>query len=231
MLIADSATLSSDLKEGLISSARLLIAGKMQLAAAEIRRHEGRYSTLYRTVASSCTVCAGNPTPTWAFRASRVTRDEVKRRLYLEDARFELFGIPVGYFPRLSLPEPGVRRASGVLVPSFLQSGIYGFGFKLPYYRTLGPSADATITPFVTTTGAKLLEGEYRKRLANGGFDVSGVLALDDGLPDEGYPRSAARSLPSAPTVSAAASRPISTCRWRATTAFSSSSTIPTPTG
>ena len=38
-----------------------------------------------------------------------------------------------------------------MLAPRFLQSDIYGFGFKLPYYRVLGPSADATITPFVTT--------------------------------------------------------------------------------
>ena len=47
--------------------------------AADRRRRgpprRGRYATLYRTVASSCTICAENPTPTWALRASRVTDD------------------------------------------------------------------------------------------------------------------------------------------------------------
>ncbi len=182
VILADSAALTPDLAEGLISSARLLIAGKMQLAAAEVRRSGGRYATLYKTIASSCTICAENPTPTWALRASRVTEDAVERRIYFENARFELIGIPLGYLPRLSIPEPGVQRASGVLVPQFLQSDIYGFGFKLPYYRVLGPSADATLTPFITSSGAKLFEGQYRRRYVGGGFDLSGVLAIDDGL-------------------------------------------------
>lgn len=185
VLLADDAALSPDLQAGLVSGAKLLIAGKLQLAAAEIHRSGGRYTTLQRTIASSCTVCAENPTPTWAIRASRVTQDSVARRIYFENARFELFGLPVGYVPRLSIPEPSVERANGVLVPEFLQSNIYGFGFKLPYYHTLGPSADITVTPFVTTTGAKILEGQYRRRFDGGGFDLSGALALDDGLGDD----------------------------------------------
>ena len=67
-------------------------------------------------------------------------------------------------------------------MPQFLQSSIYGFGFKLPYYKVLGPSADATITPFLTTSGGKLIEGQYRRRFNDGGFDIGGVLAFDDGL-------------------------------------------------
>jgi LPS-assembly protein len=185
VLMAEAAALTPDLEEGLITSARLLIAGKMQMAAAEVRRTGGRYSTLYRTVASSCTICAENPTPTWALRASRVTQDELERRIYLENARLELFGVPVGFLPRLSIPAPGVERASGFLEPRFLSSDIYGFGIKTPYYRVLGSSADATLTPFVTTEGAALIEGEYRRRYASGGFDFWGVFALDDGQ-DEG---------------------------------------------
>jgi LPS-assembly protein len=186
VLLADAAALSPDLTEGLISSARLLIAGKLQLAAAEARRSGARYATLDKVVASTCTICAGDPTPTWQIRASRVTRDAEERRLYFENARVEVFGLPVGYTPRLSIPEPGVERASGVLVPGFSQSDIYGFGFKLPYYRTLGPSADATVTPFVTTSGGVLVEGEYRRRFTYGGFDLWGVVTLDDSL--DGHP-------------------------------------------
>ena len=186
VLIADAAALTPDLAEGLISSARLLIDGQLQLAAAEVRRSGGRYATLERTVASSCTICAGNPTPTWAIRASRVTEDSVARRLYFENARLEAFGFPIAFVPRLSIPEPGVRRASGVLPPVFQQSGIYGFGFKLPYYRVLGPSSDATVTPFVTTEGGFLLEGEYRRRFSNGGFNLWGVLGVADTLNEDG---------------------------------------------
>ena len=152
MLLADAAALTPDLTEGLISGARLLIAGQLQLAAAEVRRSGGRYATLYRTIASSCTICAENPTPTWAIRASRVTQD-AEARAHLLRGRAARGLRPAGR-PTCrgsASPSPGVERASGVLAPSFQQSDIYGFGFKLPYYRVLGPSADATVTPFVTT--------------------------------------------------------------------------------
>lgn len=182
VVLADAATLSPDLREGLIAGARLLVANQLQLAAAEVRRTDGRYTTLYRTIGSSCTICAGSSTPTWALRASRITQDAVARRIYFENATVEAFGLPIAFLPRLSVPDPSVGRASGVLVPRALQSNIYGFGIKLPYYRVLSPSSDMTLTPFVTTGGAQLVEGEYRRRFSNGGFDVSGVLAIDDGL-------------------------------------------------
>lgn len=184
VLLADAAALTPDLAEGLIEGARVLIAGKLQLAAVEARRSDGRFVTLDRVVASTCTICAGDPTPTWAIRAARVTQDPVTERIYFEGARVDVLGLPIAYVPRLSIPDPRVERASGFLAPEFLSSQIFGAGFKLPYYRVLGPSADATVTPFVTSRGGLLMEGEYRRRLVNGGFDVGGVLALNDGLED-----------------------------------------------
>ena len=110
VVMAESAALTPDLEQGLISSARLLVAGRMQLAAAEVRRTGGRYSTLYKTIASSCTICAENPTPTWALRASRITQDDVERRMYLENARLELFG-RAGRLPAPAL-HPRARASS-----------------------------------------------------------------------------------------------------------------------
>lgn len=186
VLLAVSAELSPDLTDGLVSSARLLIDRRLQLAAAEARREGERFATLDKVVASTCTICAGDPTPTWAIRASRVTRDADQRRLYFEDARVEVFGLPIAWSPRLSIPEPGVDRATGLLIPGFSQSDIYGFGLKLPYYRVLGSSADTTLTPFLTTEGGVLLEGEYRRRFDAGGFDLWGVTSLDSSL--DGHP-------------------------------------------
>lgn len=184
VILADRASLTPDMENGLIESARLLIAGKMQLSAAEARRG-GNYDTLYRTVASTCTICAGSPTPTWQIRASRVVRDEAARRIYFENARFELFGVPIGWLPRASIPEPGVTRANGFLLPTFHSSSqIYGVGIKVPYFLTLGDNADATLTPFITTGGARILESQVRQRFASGGYNIAGSLAFDDGLDD-----------------------------------------------
>ena len=186
VILADAAELDADLQAGLIRGARLMVAGQLQLAAAEVRRTEDRYTTLHRVVASSCTVCPGDPTPIWAVRASRVTQDETSQRIYFDHATFEVLGLPVAYLPWLSVPDPRVPRASGFLMPEFRQSDIYGAGFRLPYYRVLGPTADATVTPFLTTDGAVLVEGEYRRRFLSGGFDLWAVLAIDDGMGERG---------------------------------------------
>jgi LPS-assembly protein len=185
-VLAESAALSPELTSGLIRAARLLIAGQLQIAASEVRRTDDRYTTLFRTFASTCTVCEGSPTPIWAIRAERITQDSEEQRIYFENATFEAFGLPVGYLPRMSIPDPAVRRASGVLVPSLVQSNIYGLGLKVPYYLVRGPYADATLTPFLTTTGAALIEGEYRRELTYGGFELAGVLAVSDGMGDAG---------------------------------------------
>lgn len=185
VLLADHAELTPDLAEGLIRGARLLLADQLQIAAVEAQRREGRFVTLDRVIASSCTICPGNPTPTWAIRAGRVTEDEAAQRIYFEHARLEVLGMPVAWLPRLSIPDPRVERASGFLAPVFLNSQIYGAAIKTPYYRVLGPSADMTLTPFVTSKGGFLTEGEYRRRFTHGGIDIGGVLALDDGLDDD----------------------------------------------
>ncbi len=184
VVLAESATLTPDLAEGLIRGAQLLVADQLQIAAGDVQRSGGRYNTLERVVASSCRICEGNPTPTWAIRAARVTQDEDARRIFFQDARFEALGVPIAYLPRLSIPDPTVERADGFLIPSAQQSNIYGLGVKAPYYFVLGPSADATLTPFLTTTGAVLMEGQYRRRFTNGGFDLDGVIALSDRLND-----------------------------------------------
>ncbi len=44
-------------------------------------------------------------------------RTPTAQRLYFENARLEAFGVPIAYLPRLSIPEPGVARANGLLPP------------------------------------------------------------------------------------------------------------------
>jgi LPS-assembly protein len=182
ILTATMAELSPDLRDGLIRGARLLLAERFQVASVEARRSEGRFTTLDRAIGSSCQVCIDDPVPVWRIRARRVTHDSETRRILFQDATFDLFGLPVGYLPRLQIPDPTVERASGFLAPDFSQSDIYGAGLKLPYYLVLGDHADATLTPFATTGGSQILELEYRRRFRRGTLTIDGALALTDGL-------------------------------------------------
>ena len=183
---ATFASLSADLSAGIIQEARLLLSNRFQIAAAEIRRSSDRFNILYRTVGSSCTVTASNPIPIWQIRSERIIHDTQAERLYFEDARFEVLGLPIAYIPNLRLPDPSVQRATGLLYPEIISSDIYGYGIKLPYFVTFGDNTDATFTPFATTSGAFLLEAEYRRRYANGTMDIHGAFAVKGSANDSG---------------------------------------------
>jgi LPS-assembly protein len=183
VLIADSAELDTDLTNGILRSARLVLDQQLQLAASEIARDGGRYTRLRRVVASSCQVCASNPTPLWEIRASGVVHDQEERQLYFEDAQVRIAGIPVFYFPRLRLPDPTLDRARGFLIPDVASSNQLGFGFKIPYFLPIGDSADVTLTPYLAP-GTRTLEGRYRQVFENGEMRFDGALTFWDDILD-----------------------------------------------
>ena len=186
IFLADIAELSTDLSEGIIRGAKLLLTNQFQISAAEIRRSSGRFNTLYRTVGTSCQVCFDRPVPLWQIRASRIIHDMDRQRFYFENARFEVLGIPILYLPTLRMVDPVVTRASGLLAPAFTSSDLYGFGLKMPFFLTLGDHADATITPFITNGGAFLLEGQFRRRYAQGILDIDSAFTVSDGEGNSG---------------------------------------------
>ncbi len=183
---ADEASLSPDLRAGLLSSARLVLNQQLQLAAAEISRVNDRYSTLDRVVASSCQICEQNETPLWEIRARRVIQDNLERQLYFEGAQLRLGGVPVFYLPRLRVPDPSVERAAGVLIPSLRTSSTLGTGVKIPYFYPLGDHADATLTPYVSSV-TTTLEFNFRQELTFGNINLEGAVSNDDIEGSRGY--------------------------------------------
>ena len=61
VVLADSAALSDDLRQGLLTSARMVLDRQLQIAAAEMERVDGNKTVLRRAVASS--VAHGGITP------------------------------------------------------------------------------------------------------------------------------------------------------------------------
>ncbi|MBI1418290.1 MAG: LPS assembly protein LptD [Limimaricola sp.] len=182
VLTANSATLDPQLQNGILDGARLILQQQLQLAANRIERSEGRYSDLYRVVATACEVCNGGP-PLWEIRARHVTHDQAEQQLYFEDAQFRIAGIPVLWVPRMRLPDPTLKRATGLLVPSVRSNDTFGTGIKLPYFITLGDSRDLTLTPYLaprTTT----LEARYRQAFTNGTLEAKGAISRDQILSD-----------------------------------------------
>lgn len=178
-VLASQADMAADLTEGILTSARLVLAEQLQLAAANLQRVEGRYSVLNKVVASSCKICKAGATPLWEIRAKRVVHDAQGQQLYFDNAQLRFGGIPVFYIPRLRMPDPNLQRTTGFLMPSLRSSSLFGTGLRLPYFITIGKSRDLTLTPFFSTKGTKTLEFRYRQVFNKGSISLTGSGSRD----------------------------------------------------
>ena len=205
VVLADAASLSADLREGIIRGARLVLDQQLQVAADRIDRRpidrrpaapatspdgtrtppRGAETEMTAVIASTCRVCAENPTPLWEVRAARVRHDEDARTLHFERAQFRLRGVPVAYLPRLRMPEPGLQRAPGMLAPHLRATSDFGFSVGVPFFIPLGPARDLTLTPQLGGRGMVALGFRYRQAFVDGALDLRGQISRD-GLTDAG---------------------------------------------
>jgi LPS-assembly protein len=162
-----------------VRSARLVLDRQLQIAAAELRRRDANLTEMDAVIASSCPVCAENPTPLWEIRANRVTHDQERRELLFEGAQFRFAGVPLLYLPRLRLPDPTQTRARGFLVPRFRASSRLGVGVTAPYFIPLGDRRDLTLAPTLTTERLAALSLRYRQAFLQGGVEFGGQIARD----------------------------------------------------
>ncbi len=191
LILASQADLAADLSEGILTSARLVLNQQLQMAANRMVRVAGRYTALQTVAASSCKVCEGSPTPLWEIRARRVVHDEVERQIYFDRAQFRLAGVPVLYIPRLRMPDPTLKRATGFLMPTIRTTSDLGTGIRLPYFIVLGQSSDLTLTPYLTARQSQTLGLRYRQAFATGLITATGSVSRDELIPGKtrGYLR------------------------------------------
>lgn len=189
IVLADQAELSSDLSKGILLSARLVLDQQLQLAASEMMRVGGRYTTLSNTVASSCKICADHPTPLWEIRAERVVHDQLERQIYFDNATFRFAGVPIFWLPHLRMPDPTLKRQTGFLAPSFRTTSDLGFGVKVPYFIRIGEDKDLTVTPYNSSKNVRSVELRYRQAFRSGRVEITGAFSRDQLIPgdDRGY--------------------------------------------
>lgn len=179
VILGDSAELDRDLTDGILRSARMVLAEQFQVAAPQAERIDGRFTQMSRAVASSCQVCPNRPTPLWEIRARRVTHDRATGQIYFDDAQFRVAGLPVAYLPRLRLPDAKVDRARGFLRPELKITSLLGTGVKLPWFLPIGIDRDLTFTPYLAA-GTRTLGLRYRQAFRTGNLTFTGAVSQDD---------------------------------------------------
>jgi LPS-assembly protein len=166
--------LNEHFRDGFVDSLHLETADKTRLAAARADRTEGRLTVFQSGVYTACEPCRDNPQapPKWQVKAARILHDEAEKMIYFEDARLELFGFPIAYFPYLWTPDPTVKRKTGFLQPNIVSGTKFGFGATMPFFWVLAPDYDVTLTPMPTTKQGLMMIGEWRQRLINGAYSI-----------------------------------------------------------
>ncbi|MGH1465569.1 MAG: LPS-assembly protein LptD [Cognatishimia sp.] len=178
-IFASFAELDTELQNGLLQSARVVLHQQVELTARQMRRTEGRFSTLEYATATSCKTCDDGRPPLWQIRAKRVRHDQLEKQLYFDQAQFRIFDVPVLYLPRLRLPDPTLKRATGFLIPELRTQSRLGTGVKIPYFIRFGDHRDLTLTPYLSAK-TNTLELRYRQAFRKGEVQFEGALSDDD---------------------------------------------------
>ncbi len=134
ILEADILELQNRFRDGFAEHLRLLLTNQAVVTASYAKRRDGYLTVYERVTYTRCRTCVTEAgTPAWQLVASETTHDESEGTLHHRDARLELLGVPVFYWPYLSHPDPTVKRRSGFLIPRFSHSTVFGFGYEQPY--------------------------------------------------------------------------------------------------
>ncbi|MCA3246915.1 MAG: LPS-assembly protein LptD [Azospirillum sp.] len=190
VFFAEFVELTSDLRDGVMRDLRLLLADQSRFAAVTARRADGSRTTMRRATYSPCEPCAENPgrAPMWQIRANRVRHDEARKEVIYDDAWLEIRGVPVAYTPYLAHPDGTEKRKSGFLPPDLATSSRNGSMLATPYYWTLGPSADVTVTPIFLSNDMPVMAAEHRQRFGAGQL-VTDASFLRTNREGEGFPQ------------------------------------------
>ncbi|MGQ9426246.1 LPS-assembly protein LptD [Gilvimarinus sp. F26214L] len=130
----------------------VLYESRTRGSAALLARSEDEVITLEDGLFTQCE--PGNES--WALRGSSIEVDPKSRRGVARNARVELAGIPVFYWPYLPFPV-GSERQSGFLFPTITSDDV-----AVPYYLNLAPNFDMTVTPRYVADRGTMVEAEFR---------------------------------------------------------------------
>ena len=176
VLYAQSAVLSDRMRDGILQHISARLAQNARLVANAGKRTAGVLDQLSKVVYSTCNLCRAHPflPPLWQVRAQSATEDQQHKRIEFSDAEMQIFGVPVAWFPYFYTADPSVKRASGLLVPSFGTNSRIGAFLAQPYYLVIDPQSDATITPMLTANAGPNLDVAYRRRFNSGSLLANG---------------------------------------------------------
>ena len=111
------------------------------------------------------TTCKTNEKcPPWSLKSKKITHDIDKKTISYDKSTLQIYDVPVFYFPKFFHPDPSVKRQSGFLIPSLINSSKNGTSTRIPYYHVIDDHKDLTITSQLYFNKDFLIQNEYRQK-------------------------------------------------------------------
>jgi LPS-assembly protein len=185
---ADHEEITGDMKQAFAQNMGILFPDSSRMTARTSQRYDGRYLVGDKGTYTSCNVCKENPDnpPLWQLQAQQIVHDNVEHDIYYHDATLDFAGVPVGYTPYLSGPDPTVDRRQGLLTATPGYSPNIGEFIRIPYYFDIAPNIDAVLSPTFSTVDTAQFGGEYRERFERGNLQLDGTFTHADLISDTG---------------------------------------------
>lgn len=174
---ADEIELTGDLGDGIAVNFSALLIDDARLASANVIKQGEDRNILNKAVYTGCEVCKedGSPkTPTWQMKAYKVIQDKENKVIRFHHSVFEVKGIPIMYSPYMQIPDPSVKRQSGLLTPDFGSTSTLGAYAEIPYYWAISDYQDFTFSPKFMEDQGVLYQGEYRLNRERGQVVLQG---------------------------------------------------------
>ena len=114
----------------------------------------------YKLSNTTYSTCAPND-KSWEIEAKDIYLEDSKKRGVAHDAVLRVHDLPLFYTPYISFPTSKERK-SGFLMPMYGYSTLGGLDLAAPYYWSIAPNVDATLTPHLYGRRGVMLGGDSR---------------------------------------------------------------------
>jgi LPS-assembly protein len=187
-IFADEMDVTDDFRDGFVNALRVETPEKTYMGADSAERAGGAVTIFNRGVYTACAPCEDKPNrpPIWRVKARTIVWNGQSKTMRFLHSRFELFGLPIAYFPQLEIPDPTVKRKTGLLMPRYSFNDELGFGYTQPFYIALAPTYDITLNPTYYANQGFMGEAEFRQKFNSGSYSITaaGINQNDPGAFD-----------------------------------------------
>ncbi|MGN6770020.1 MAG: LPS-assembly protein LptD [Rhizobiaceae bacterium] len=189
-VFADEMDVTDDFRDGFVNALRAETPEKTYMGADSAERSGGAVTIFNRGVYTACAPCEDKPNkpPVWRIKAKTVVWNGQSKTIRFLHSRFEFFGLPIAYFPQFEIPDPTVKRKTGLLMPRFSFNSELGFGYTQPFYVALTPTYDITLNPTYYANQGFFGEAEFRQKFNNGSYSITAA-GIRQQNPDKFYNR------------------------------------------